>query len=400
MYLTHISLSNFRVFRRLDIDVPRRILLLVGDNAQGKTTILEAVYYLSTFSSFFAQTDGQLINYSLDNEPVVVGRIIADFQRGEKAHRIEVRIIHEVNGRGAGATRKEILLDGVRRTAQKAIGTFNAVIFLPQMMRIIEGGPEERRRYLNLAISQADNEYASDLVAYQKILTRRNALLKQLSERGGDPDQLYFWDEKLVEKGSNIILARIRAITELERHAARVHDELTRSMERLRLIYLPAFDPARNPTGQYTLPLDRNAERINIDIETIRSNFQKRLLEVRKEDIYRGLTTIGPHRDDMRVLANKTDLGDFGSRGQARTALLAMKMAEVYWLRKETGHWPVMLLDEILVELDTKRREDLLVALQNFEQVLMTTTDLNLFERDFVNSSVIWTVENGFISNS
>jgi len=142
MFLTHLSLTNFRAFTRLDMDLPRRILLLVGDNAQGKTSILEAVFYLATFTSLHAQSDRQLINFLTAEEALAVARLVADFQRGDRLHRLEVRLIQEPIGPVGNRFRKEILLDGVKRTAQEAMGVFNAVIFLPQMMRIIEGGPD------------------------------------------------------------------------------------------------------------------------------------------------------------------------------------------------------------------------------------------------------------------
>jgi DNA replication and repair protein RecF len=154
MYLTHLSLTNFRAFSRLDMDIPRRTLLLVGDNAQGKTSLLEAIYYLATFTSLHAQYDRQLINFLAGRESLAVGRLLADYQRGASRHHLEVRLIQEANGAGT-RFRKEILLDGVKRSVHDATGHFSAVIFLPQMTRIIDGSPDERRRYLNLALAQS-----------------------------------------------------------------------------------------------------------------------------------------------------------------------------------------------------------------------------------------------------
>jgi DNA replication and repair protein RecF len=157
MYLTHLSITNFRNFARLDVDVPKGGVMLVGANAQGKTSLLEAVYFLATFVSFHAENDRQLINFLAARETLAVGRIVADFcrkdagQASPEAHRLEVRIIQESNDlNGATRLRKEVLLDGVKHKASEVVGKFNAVLFLPQMLRIVEGGPEERRRYLNL----------------------------------------------------------------------------------------------------------------------------------------------------------------------------------------------------------------------------------------------------------
>lgn len=398
MYLTHLSLSNFRAFTRLDTDVPRRILLLVGDNAQGKTTLLEAVYFLATFTSFHASSDRQLINFSTGDESLAVTRLVAHFQRSNDEHQLEVRLIREgVGTNGASRQRKEILVDGVKRTTQDALGQFNAVIFLPQMTRVIEGAPEERRRYLNLALAQVVPGYARALTDYVQALSQRNALLKQLGERGGDPDQLSYWDSVLGQRGAILIHARIQAIHEIEGSFMRLHDQLTAGKEVARLVYRPAYDPLTPANGQFQLPVEAAADRSGFTLEEIQEGFRQRLHAVRREEIARGVTTIGPHRDEMRFIANGIDLGDYGSRGQIRTSLLALKLAEVEWMREKTGDWPVLLLDETLAELDHARRLELLGALQESEQTLLTTTDLNLFAPNFVSRSTVWQVRSGFV---
>lgn len=398
MYLTHLSLTNFRAYTRLDMEVPRRILLLVGDNAQGKTTLLEAVYFLATFTSFQASNDRQLINFALSDDPLAVTRLVAHYQRGADEHRIEVRLIRETTGtNGALRQRKEILVDGVARSAQEAMGHFNAVIFLPQMTRVIEGGPEERRRYLNLTLAQVIPGYARALTDYVQALTRRNALLKQLSERGGDPDQLAYWDSVLANRGAELILARISAIQELESLLIPLHERLTGGDEILSLAYRPAFDPLTPSGGQIQMPLEAGVDRSGFGREEIEQGFLRRLVAGRREEIARGMTTIGPHRDDLRFVANGIDLSDYGSRGQVRTALLSLKLAEVGWMHSKSHHWPVLLLDEILAELDHPRRLELLAALQESEQALLTTTDLGLFSSDFVRQSTVWQVKAGYV---
>jgi len=396
MYLTHLSLTNFRAFTRLDMEVPRRILLLVGDNAQGKTTLLEAVYFLATFTSFQAANDRQLINFASGDESLAVARLVAQFHRGGEVHRMEVRLIREANGGNGGRQRKEILVDGVKRSMQEALGQFNAVIFLPQMTRVIEGGPEERRRYLNLALAQVVPGYAQALSEYVQALTQRNALLKQLGERGGDPGQLAYWDTLLTGRGAFLIQTRIAAIQELERLVIRYHDVLTGGTEVLRLQYRPAYDPLAPTNGQFQLPVEAGVDRSGFTLEQIQEGFARRLQSLRREEIARGITTVGPHRDELRFMGNGIDLGDYGSRGQVRSSLLALKLAEVDWMREKTGDWPVLLLDETLAELDTRRRTQLLFALQESEQALLTTTDLKLFDPDFVTRSSVWQVRSGF----
>ncbi len=381
---------------------------MVGSNAQGKTSLLEAVYYLATFVSFHATNDRQLINFIAGREPLAVARIVADFIHSNSRnfpespithngkHRLEVRLIQESNGyTGQPRLRKEILLDGVKSKMGEAIGAFNAVLFLPQMMRVIEGSPEERRRYMNLAMGQTVPKFAHYLTEYSHILSQRNALLKNLNERGGNPDELDYWDNGLADSGAWLIYERIKAIRQLERLAARVHSDLTRSAEILRLAYDPAYDPLPQPKAQFALPMDTALDRSSISFDAIREGFTDQLKQLRNLEIARGVTTIGPHRDEIRFLANGIDLGIFGSRGQARTAVLSLKLAEVAWMKEITGEWPVLLLDEVLAELDPERRSDLLSRLLQSEQSLLTTTDLDLFDPGFTQQAKLWKIQQG-----
>ena len=399
MYLKHLSLTNFRNFTRLDVDIPRRVVVLVGANAQGKTSILEAIYFLAAFTSFQTHADRQVVNFTeARNHSLTVTRLVADYQRGKSKHRLEARLILEPMGVvNSQRLRKEVLLDGVKKPVSEVIGHFNAVIFVPQMSQIIEGAPEDRRRYLNLALAQSTPAYARALSEYNQALTQRNALLKLLGDRGGSGDQLDVWDDALARLGSQIILWRIEALQQIERLASRVHHELTRGTEILRLSYEPAFDPLPKPDGQLDLKIDMVVDRSRLELDEIRDGFRASLSALRSVEIGRGVTTIGPHRDEIRFLANDIDLGNYGSRGQVRTALLSLKLAEVNWMKDRTGEWPVILLDEVMAELDVQRRADLLKSVDDSEQVLFTTTDLNLFTPEFAGKAEVWRVEGGKI---
>lgn len=395
MYLTHLSLTNFRSFARLDMDIPRRVVLLTGSNAQGKTSVLEAVYFLAAFTSFQTHADRQLVNFIEAKKGLAVGRLVAEYTRGPTKHRLEVRLVLEAVGANGQRLRKEILLDGVKRSLTEVIGHFNAVIFVPQMVQIIEGGPDERRRYLNLALAQTVPGYARLLSEYGEALTQRNALLKLLAERGGDQSQLDFWDETITRTGGVIILRRIEAVQEIEKLATRIHRDLTRGADVLRLHYQPAYDPLPRPEGQLAMPLATPVQRNGFSEEDIRQGFLEALGQIRAEEIRRGVTVLGPHRDELRFLANGIDLSDYGSRGQVRTALLALKLAEIEWMKVRTGQWPVLLFDEVLAELDIQRRLDLLAYLDKIEQAILTTADLKLFSPDFVEKSEVWEVSTG-----
>lgn len=399
MFLTHLSLTDFRIFSRFDQAVPLSSVILVGDNAQGKTSLLEAVYYLSTLDSFQASNSLDLINFSALQNEIAVCRIVADFRKKDTDHHIEIRIIKDTNSNGNNSVRKEVLLDGSKQKINSVIGTFNAVLFLPQMLQIITGSPQLRRHYLNLTLAQVDPAYTENLSGYNKALVQRNALLKQLNERSGDVDQLSYWDEKITQTGAYIIHARIQAIHDLSYIASSIHQELTRGEEILRLNYQPSFDPSASPPGQIELPLENALDRSGMQLKDIQDGFREKLLANRSEDIFRGVTSRGPHRDELRYLSNGIDLGNFGSRGQLRTAMLAIKLAEVDWLHEKNGDWPVLLLDEVLAELDDTRRQDLLDRLAKTEQSLLTTTDLDLFSDEFKTSATQWEIKNGGLEN-
>jgi DNA replication and repair protein RecF len=356
MQLKQLSLTQFRNFARFDVDVPPGNVLIVGSNAQGKTSILEAIYYLATFTSFHADNDRQIINFLESKNKVAVARIVARYSRRNQNHQLEVRIIQEQTKNGVTRTRKEILLDGKMGKIHQLVGHFNAVIFLPQMLRVLEGSPAERRRYLNLVLSQVIPHYTVKLTEYRHILSQRNALLKQLNEFGGDTGQLDFWDERLSLRGSQIINDRIHAIKELDHSASLLHHKLTRGFEVLRLDYLPAYDPLPSPQNQMLL-LDTPTDRTNISKDKIETGFRETLVALRREEISRGVTTIGPHRDELRFL-----------------------------------------LDEVLAELDVDRREDLLNHVFQCEQTLLTTTDLQLFSPDYVQNATIWKIHEGILT--
>ena len=398
MYLTHLSLTNFRSFARLDMDIPRRVVLLTGCNAQGKTSVVEAIYFLAAFTSFQTHTDRQLVNFIEARKELAVGRLVAEYMRGLAKHRLEVRLVLEAVGATGQRLRKEVLLDGIKRPLAEVIGHFNAVIFVAQMTQIIEGGPEARRRYLNLALAQTVPGYARQLSDYAEALTQRNALLKLLAERGGDPSQLDYWDDSITRDGAAIILRRIQAVQEIEQLAARIHQELTHAAEVLRLHYQPAYDPLPRPLGQIAMTLTTPVQRNGLSEEDIRQGFLEALRQARGDEIRRGVTALGPHRDELRFLANGIDLTDYGSRGQVRTTLLALKLAEIEWMKTRTGQWPVLLLDEVLAELDPQRRLDLLGYLDKIEQAVLTTTDLKLFAPEFVEKAEIWQLEAGTVS--
>ena len=399
MHLKRVSLTNFRNFIRLETDFPAGSTILVGANGQGKTSLLEAIFYLTGASSFHTASDRHLINFLALEESMPFARLVAEVESQERIQRIEIRIVIESNAHSReGRVRKEVLVNGVKRRMRELASSFNAVLFLPQDMKIIEGAPGDRRRFLNSSIAQADSTYAAALSEYQKVLTQRNALLKNSREGHGTLKQLAFWDEQLCDFAASLIRGRALALRELDQLAAPIHLELTRKKETLQLDYQPSYDPAHQPDGQPGLPIDAVLDRTGISREEIRKGMLETLDRNRSDELARGLTLQGPHRDDFRPRSNGIDLRLYGSRGQNRTAMLAMKLAEIEWLKQRTGEWPILLLDEVLAELDVDRREDILSHISSATQSILTAADLSMFTEPFQQHATIWQIDAGTIA--
>ena len=394
MKIHSLSLTNFRAFKRIEIEFSDFLNLFIGQNAQGKTSILEAINFLSLLTSPLAGSDREAINFLTLSEEIPVARITASIERAGKNHRLEARLILNGNRGGNQKLRKEFFIDGVQRRLYDSVGFFNSILFLPQMTRIIEDGPDERRRYLDQTFSQVIPGYVRALSTYLKGVSRRNALLKQLSESGGDQDQLLYWDELLAENGSEIVLRRIQAVSDLQSLAGDHHRELTNGKESLNIIYQPSLQifSSKDESGW--------TEGQTPEIGAIKEKFLNQLKIKRREEIARGVTTIGPHRDDVQFLVNGVDMGIYGSRGQIRTVVMALKFAEKDWFKVKTGEMPVILLDETLAELDGSRRLDLLKSLENGGQVILTTADLELFDQDFIRRCEVWQVSQGGITKA
>ncbi len=398
MHIQQLSLTNFRLYARLEVDLPAGALILVGANAQGKTALLEALYFLATGQSHHAASERQLINFLALHEPQPFARVVAEARTTRERLRVELRVIADAGGEGR--LRKDVLINGAKKRVSDLAGRITAVMFLPQDMAIVEGSPGERRRYLDLALSQVDSLYQHNLSEYGKVLSQRNALLKQIQESGVAPDLLEFWDGKLCELAGALQAARTHAVAELEALASPIHRELTAGREGLRLAYHPSFDPAAAvaPDGQLGLPLATPAHPIGVSAAEIENLLRERLKSVRGDEIARGQTLYGPHRDELRFVANGLDVGVYGSRGQVRTAVLALKLAETEWMRARTGEWPILLLDEVLSELDGQRRSDLLRRLSAADQFVITTTDLTPFPSEFLARAAVWRVQTGTLT--
>lgn len=398
MHVDHLSLTNFRNYARLELSLPETSpIVLFGDNAQGKTSLLEAIYYLATAKSPYTTSDRQLIHWRAENDPIPFARLSADIKsRKFNNNRLEITLMLERVGESM-RFRKVIKLNGVERRVMDIVGYLNVVLFLPQDLNLIEGSPADRRRFMDNTLGQIDANYLEAVDNYERILPQRNALLRRIAERSASPNELDFWDRELATSGSIIIAGRQRFLREIEYGAQRAHYDLTGKSETLNLRYQPSFTPTFEGDGQLSfavLGLDLHRD---IEPEKILPQFLERLQLERKESIQRGVTLSGPHRDELRLLINDRDVGLYGSRGQSRTTVMAIKISELEWMRDRIGEAPILLLDEVIAELDAKRRAYLLSRIDGSTQTVVTTTELDIFDPAFLARASLWQVNNGQI---
>ena len=399
MYINHLSLTNFRNYGRLELDFGPQATLLYGANAQGKTNLLEAMYYLATTRSQHAALDNQLLNWEADlaEDPLVVGRLVARVERREGERLLEMRLIREQQGDQI-SFRREALVDRRKVRLMDLLGNLRVVLFLPQDVQLVTGAPGDRRRYLDITLCQTDPVYCRTLSRYNKVLEQRNAALRRIVEEGKGRDVLPVFTEKLVDLGGTIFAKRASFVAAIAREAQRIHyEELTDGRETLRLHYLP-----RLYSASYTNGSDSTAAQMewaewleSASAEQAAERFRHALHEARETDLARGRTTLGPQRDDWMFMVNGRDLGSFGSRGQQRTAILALKMAEIEWMAAETEETPVLLLDEVVAELDERRRALLLGYIQQGTQAILTATDPSMFTDAFLEQAQTLEVQDG-----
>ncbi len=401
MQINRLSLENFRSYVRLELDLPAGVTLLHGDNAQGKTNILEAIYYVATTRSPYTAQDSQLINWDAarDDAPQIVGRVTAEFSTKRGPSQVEIRLIQETKG-GNRSFRREALVNRRKVRLLDLLTSLRVVQFLPHDIQIITGSPAGRRRYLNIALCQTDNLYCRTLSSYNKILDQRNATLRNIAETGTGQDLLPIYTEKLASLGGAILVRRARFLQDLAHMMQEIHYEaLTAGRETLRLSYLPRLDAPDNGRQNNSAGLAEARKwsdwLSDVSEEAMIERLQAGMTALRSRDIALGRTMLGPHRDDWRMWVDGHPLESYGSRGQQRTAMLALKLAEIQWMTKEAGETPVLLLDEVMAELDESRRSLLLAAVTEGAQAVMTATEPRLFEPSFLSRAKSLLVKNG-----
>lgn len=364
MHLASLTLSNVRSFHRLHLELEPGRHLIAGANGEGKSNLLEAIQMLATARTLRSGTDLNLIAWdAIADDPLPAARLEAAVvtQAGRKT--LEIAVIAQAAPPGMPPSRasRRFRVNGVARRASDLIGQLRVVMFSADDLEIIAGAPAGRRRYLDITISQFDPTYLRALQRYQRVLEQRNSLLRQLQSRRGTPDELEFWDEELATAGAVIVARRADAIRDLARDAHQRYAELAPAeVEGLTMSYEPRLPADVTPA---------------IREHDLAARMQATFVATRREDVQRGMTQWGPHRDEVRFLIGGHSAANSASRGQQRTAALALRLAEVALSTARTGDPPVLLLDDILSELDPARRASILQAAYLVDQVLITTPD-------------------------
>jgi DNA replication and repair protein RecF len=399
MYLSHLSLANFRNFARLELSLPPGLVLLHGDNAQGKTNLLEAVYVLATSRSPHTQTDRQLIRWGAEDEPMPYARLVGAIQTAAGRRQIEIVLVKiATHGGNQDRLQKKIKLDGVPRRALDLIGQVPVVIFSPRDIDLVIGSPGGRRRYLDATLCQLDSAYCRALSQYQHVVTQRNHLLRLIDQHRAARDELIFWDEKLIDLGSTLIARRYEIVARLNQLARSVQDDLTGGRETLTLTYWSSLHQERRRDRQLALLPDLAPPTL-LTRQAVAELLRARLRERQAEEIARGVSVVGPHRDDLRFNVNRIDMEMFGSRGQQRTVALAVKIAETEVLKQAVGELPILLLDDVMSELDTTRRRYLMARIDQHQQTIITTTDLTDYAPEFVARARVLRVADGQVED-
>ncbi|HEY7983221.1 MAG TPA: DNA replication/repair protein RecF [Ktedonobacterales bacterium] len=431
MHLERLRLTDFRNYAALDLPLAPGLIVFQGRNAQGKSNVLEAVSLLATTRSFRTSTDRETVRWGAPGHFARLDGTVA--RRVDRLH-IEVVITDAALAGEPGAPspvaavapgtpaagappppaqRKRIKVNGAPRRAMDLLGMLTAVVFTPHDLDLVVGEPSQRRRFLDLTLCQVRPAYCRALSQYQKVLAQRSALLRRIRDGEESPAALAFWDEQLAQLAAPIMRERAAFLGQAEVAAARVYATLARD-ERL-----PDDDPPDGPPDDAESPTSapvpaaaaempaelRLAYRpsykgaLAVDEAELVAAFRAQLTELRRREIAQGVNVLGPHRDDLAFLldtpAGLVDLAIYGSRGQQRSVALALKLAELEYIETETGDQPILLLDDVLSELDAQRRADLLLAVRDLEQVMLTTTDLATLPPGTLDRAQVYDVRGG-----
>ncbi|MCZ8517451.1 DNA replication/repair protein RecF [Paenibacillus filicis] len=365
MLLKKLALQDYRNYGRMDFATDQMVNIIVGPNAQGKTNLLESIYVLALTKSHRTHQDKELIRW---NSPAT--SLHAEVEKRYGSVTLDLSIASQ--GKKAKVNGLE------QRKLSNFIGSLNVVMFAPEDLEIVKGSPGVRRRFLDMEIGQVHPAYLYDLSQYNKILMQRNNYLKQLFVSRGAPTLLEVWNEQLVQFGTKIVKKRQSFIKKLQNWAEKIHAGITNGQEQLRIEYDSSLQAA-----------------LEEDEAVLFDHFMIKLSQAKDQELRRGVTMVGPHRDDLRFYINGKEVQTYGSQGQQRTTALSLKLAEIELIHEEVGEYPLLLLDDVLSELDRYRQTQLIETFQSKVQTFITTTGIESIDLSKLESASVIHVQDG-----
>lgn len=370
MYLKKLSLRDYRNYESVEFATEGAVNLFVGPNAQGKTNLLEAIFVLALTKSHRTHQDKELIRWGSEST-----KLYGELDKKYGPCTLDLTLTNQ--GKRAKVNGLE------QRKLSDFIGSLNVVMFAPEDLNIVKGSPGIRRRFLDMEIGQVQPSYLYDLTQYQKVLVQRNNLLKQsFRDKASNATMMDVWNEQLVRLGIKIMKKRQNFIKKLQIWAESIHRGITNGSETLLIAYNPSFS--------YDETLEESV---------LFEQFMIKLSQAADQEIRRGTTLYGPHRDDLAFFINGKDVQTFGSQGQQRTTALSLKLAEIEFIQEEVGEYPILLLDDVLSELDTYRQTQLLETFQTKVQTFITTTGVESLQMNRLGNASIFHVRNGQLVN-
>lgn len=368
MLLKKLTLQNYRNYDQIILQTNHMVNIIVGPNAQGKTNLLESIFVMALTKSHRTHQDKELIRW---NAPFA--QLHAEIEKKYSDLQLDLTISNQG---------KKAKINGLeQKKLSHFIGTLNVVMFAPEDLEIVKGSPAVRRRFLDMEIGQVHPAYIYDLSQYNKILQQRNNYLRQPTTASSGNPLLEVWNEQLAQFGTKITKKRQSFIKKLQNWAEKVHAGITNGQEELKIDYCSSL-------------LTANEEEEAVLFE----QFMLKLSQVKEQELRRGATLIGPHRDDLKFYINGNDVQTFGSQGQQRTTALSLKLAEIELIREEVGEYPLLLLDDVLSELDRYRQTQLIETFQRKVQTFITTTGIESIDLSTLENASVIHVLNGSLT--
>lgn len=347
MYIESLKVKNYRNYEELEMSFENKVNVILGENAQGKTNIMESIYVLAMAKSHRTSNDKELIRWDKEYAKIE-GRI------HKRNSTIPLELVISKKGKKAKFNHIE------QQRLSQYVGNMNVVMFAPEDLNLVKGSPQVRRRFIDMEIGQVSPLYLHDYSQFQKILQQRNHYLKLLqTKKQTDLAMLDVLTEQFIQFAVKIIEKRFQFLTLLQKWAEPIHDGISRGLETLKIQYKPSVDVSES-----------------MDLSTMIDEYTEKFTKIKQREIDRGVTLFGPHRDDLAFIVNGRDVQTFGSQGQQRTTALSLKLAEIELIHAEIGEYPILLLDDVLSELDDYRQSHLLNTIQGKVQTFVTTTSI------------------------